>query len=226
MGHQVGTNLISKEKNMAKIRELEKLKTFILENEGRTYDQRFWLFGPGSLVVANLAPSCGTAGCLAGNTVLMHGYRPVLYPALDWPGQFSCVTKRHGVKKYYVEDLALKILGLTEQQGEKLFDSCCLGWSELAREAYLSAENPMEKARAAVMALDDLIADERRKLERRKELKAKRELAKSLVVKSSRTQRRKRIWAEESGIAQDTIRIGLQESQVARRISTTRQQPL
>lgn len=57
-----------------KIKKLEKLKAYILE-EPRRYRQAMWIYPRNSDVFEEQKPPCGTLGCLAGNACVMEGYR-------------------------------------------------------------------------------------------------------------------------------------------------------
>lgn len=140
------------------IAKLQKLKKFILA-EPRRYQQEWWLYGPQSAVVLKQKPPCGTAGCLAGNTVLMEGYVP--FGTSDEERFDSC--NKPGGRSYEVRVTAMKILGLTEDQSRKLFEASCLGWGTIPRKGYQEATTPLQRAQAAAMEIDRLIALERAK---------------------------------------------------------------
>ncbi|SRR6266566_448557 len=157
---------------MANIRKLEKLKRFLLAEKGATYRQNYWIYGSGSAVVMEQKPLCGTAGCLAGNAVLMEGY---VAPEsncllLDW--EFDSVMEPSNTM-FIVEALAAKILGLNSKE-RWLFDSHCTDWPSEAKFAYRQAKTPLERAEAACLAIDALIADKRLSMQLRRLARAER----------------------------------------------------
>jgi hypothetical protein len=145
---------------MANIKAIKKLQKFLLAKKGRTYEQTYWLFGKDSAVVLKQKPLCGTAGCLAGNACMMNGFIPAFYSSHS-NGEFSRVMRPRGRKSYDVERLAIDILDLTVDQASDLFDEDCGGWSVRAKRAYDSAKTPLEKAKAACMALDDFVEEDK-----------------------------------------------------------------
>lgn len=60
--------------------------------------------------------TCGTVGCLAGNTVLNAGYRPVYRPGVCHTTE---VEVGDGVE--HVKHVATELLGLTREQSRQLF---------------------------------------------------------------------------------------------------------
>lgn len=81
------------------------------------WDQRYWF---ASAEGVGLAGHCGTAGCLAGRTVLVEGWEPV-----DWtPSQGDAIgytlVAKGGVTKE-VSDAARDLLGLDEDDADRLF---------------------------------------------------------------------------------------------------------
>ena len=134
------------------IKKLKKLKAWILA-EPRRYNQKWWIFGKHSNVVQEQKPPCGTAACLAGNACLMEGYVPV--PEYLGQERMDWVSLDNG-PRIDVGVAAEKILGM-KGKGNKLFSADCQGWSEKARQAYLVAKTPQQRADAAAMELDRLI---------------------------------------------------------------------
>lgn len=132
--------------------EVEKLKRRVKRYPER-YHQEYWGYGRHSRIVNEQNPSCGTAGCLAFNTVAGHGWRP---GPLDGDFQFDSCKK--GGDERDISNLATEILGLTKSQSGELFDGDGLGWSKRARAAYHNAKSPEERAAAAIMELDDFMA--------------------------------------------------------------------
>ena len=136
--------------------KLKKLKKWILA-EPRRYNQKWWMFSSRSSVVMEQEPPCGTAACLAGNACLMEGYKPYKENEAT-RGFIYFVTKPHEKKQFDIADLGQKILGLTEFQSSNLFVSNCGGWSDRSKNAYFRSMTLLGRARAAAMAIDDLIA--------------------------------------------------------------------
>jgi hypothetical protein len=72
------------------------------EFEGRDWDQDVWV------------NACGAFGCLAGNTVLDAGW---VYAGLG-----LVMRPENPSEKHTVDSIAIKLLGLTEQEGSAFFD--------------------------------------------------------------------------------------------------------
>jgi hypothetical protein len=135
-----------------KIAKLKKLKKWILD-EPRRYNQKWWIYGRNSNVVAQQEPSCGTAACLAGSACLMEGYKASRGKAPT----FDYVLKPGKLKHYEVRPLAMKILRLKEYEADQLFAASLNGWPEKAINLYIQSDDPKTHAEAAAMAIDALI---------------------------------------------------------------------
>jgi hypothetical protein len=140
-----------------KIRALEKLKRYILE-EPRRYRQAAWFYSKESDIFREQNPPCGTVGCLAGNACVMEGLKFLR----------NSVTRTVWIvglkgKHLNVSDAAQKILGLTHREAEALFAAFPKdGWSPKAAEAYNAASTPEGRAAAAAMELDRYIRKAKR----------------------------------------------------------------
>ena len=132
--------------------ELEKLRKRVLKYP-KQYRQEFWGYGKNSHVVQEQRPACKTAGCLAFNTVVSHGYRLV-----DFSTQGETSLASNGKEIVEVGDKAQEILGLTSEQGSELFGANAGGWSRRAYDAYHHAKTPTQRAQAAAMAIEDFVA--------------------------------------------------------------------
>lgn len=64
---------------------------------------------------------CGTTGCLAGNTVLHAGYQPLFGHGLVRPDQAAHVRRLDGDGEQLVDDVAQRLLGLTDREASELF---------------------------------------------------------------------------------------------------------
>ncbi len=60
---------------------------------------------------------CNTTYCFAGHAVVRAGWRPV------WDGDPDATRCRKDGEVKLIEDVAREVLGLTENQAEKLFDA-------------------------------------------------------------------------------------------------------
>jgi hypothetical protein len=129
--------------NKAKIRKLIRF----LKKEPRRYCQDRWFQDVRSKRMKN-KPPCGTLACLAGEAVLMEGYKPY--------GEMHC-TLPDGSETEEVSVVAQKILGLRSKQADYLFVGDCSGWPEEAARAYENATDPSERVNAAIMALKALL---------------------------------------------------------------------
>jgi hypothetical protein len=140
-----------------KIRALEKLKRYILE-EPRRYRQEAWFYSK-AYIFREQNPPCGTVGCLAGNACVMEGFK---FKRDNTIGDVWIVGPKG--KHLPVSDTAQKILGLTHREAEALFTAYPEdGWSPKAAEAYNSASTPEGRAKAAAMELDRYIRKAKRK---------------------------------------------------------------
>ena len=138
-----------------KIKKLEKLKAYILE-EPRRYLQSGWFYPQDSEQFQRQKPPCGTLGCLAGNACVMEGHKVKFDEDSSW------IVGPHG-KHVNISDTARKILGLTEREADALFTGIPNdGWSEKAAYAYGTASTPEERAQAAAMEIDRYIRKAKR----------------------------------------------------------------
>jgi hypothetical protein len=100
--------------------------------------------------------SCGTAGCLAGNTVLHAGYEPVFdYGFNRNPDVASWVVDADAGSATIapVRDVAQRLLGLTYAQGDELFfpgNTLYRLWSLAARFTDGELQVPVAVAEAEV----------------------------------------------------------------------------
>jgi hypothetical protein len=138
--------------------KLRKLKRYILA-EPRRYHQHWWMITGDKTkhpILATQKPPCGTVACLAGNACLMEGFRP-------HPDNCNFVAWKREKELLDVADVAQDILGLSDEQTLALFRFDGSGWSQRAYRAYYDATTISGRARAATMAIDDLIATNTKK---------------------------------------------------------------
>jgi hypothetical protein len=152
---RVGAKFDCVEGGLVNIAKLQKLKDWIIA-EPRRYNQKMWIVGPRSIVVQDQNPPCGTAGCLAGNACLMEGFKA------DKTLRQSCVVLDDKGCRKDIQRLAQKILDLTDIQAGRLFHCECEGWPLRAQILYQESKAPEQRAEAAAMAIDDLIAKARK----------------------------------------------------------------
>lgn len=137
---------------MINFAELENLRKRVLKHPAQ-YRQEFWGYAKGSRVVKDQRPACGTAGCLAYNTVANHGFYLANINALGETDSCS-----DGVAIFDIQSKAKEILGLSEEQAMELFSGGRCGWSLRANLAYGSARTPKQRAAAAALQIEDFVA--------------------------------------------------------------------
>jgi hypothetical protein len=95
---------------MVNIPELERVIAF-LEDHPDQHDQKHWL------------NECGTAGCLAGWTAMLNGYRAISHDTFGWAGWTATVIADDDPDDpgNDVKVVAMKLLGLTEEDADVLF---------------------------------------------------------------------------------------------------------
>jgi hypothetical protein len=120
---------------------LEKVKAHILE-EPRRFNMSLFVFNQGEIedLPKNERPPCGTMACIAGWAVMLADGPPAIIN-----------------DDYYltVEDRAVEVLGLNEEQVGALFYDPA--WPEKYADAYENARTPRQRARVAARRIDHFI---------------------------------------------------------------------
>jgi hypothetical protein len=133
------------------VRKLRKLQKWILA-EPRRYRQDWWGWTGNSLAIQEQNPPCGTVACLAGNTALMEGYKA---PS-QINGRFECMISPRGAT-VRIDRTAKRILGLTEDQRDRLFGIGPHSWPAKLWFEYRAAKTLEERAAVAVRRIDHFI---------------------------------------------------------------------
>lgn len=126
-------------KKRINVRLLRKIQKHILE-EPRRYDQNLWRIEVDPATNPE-RPPCGTMACIGGWATALSGKERDSY--LGW-------------------DVAMRLLGLTREQADRLFDTVEKGtdlnkWPKKFVTAYLKAKTPRDRARVAVRRIDHFI---------------------------------------------------------------------
>lgn len=129
------------EKKKLNVKLLRKIERHILEEPRRFMMSRFYAYGqPGQPFVApyfDLAPTvpeCGTAACIAGWANILTGHDRI---ADSWNAE--------------------QLLGLTDEQGQRLFLIGC--WPNPFKARYRLAKTPKTRAKIAAERIEFLIKE-------------------------------------------------------------------
>jgi hypothetical protein len=95
-----------------------------IADDPESFDMRHWY----------KQDTCGTHACLAGFTILEAGYTPWLITGIHYASSLGAEECSAGGKLMYIEDVARKCLGLTQEQAELLFDAAAIAYLGYAEE--------------------------------------------------------------------------------------------
>jgi hypothetical protein len=133
------------------VRKLRKLQKWILA-EPRRYRQDWWGWTGDTFPVNEQGPPCGTVACLAGNAALMEGYKAPLHIN----GRFECMISPRG-ETVRIDITAKRILGLTDNQRDRLFGLGPHSWPRELWSEYTMAKTPERRAAVAVRRIEHFI---------------------------------------------------------------------
>lgn len=104
----------------------------LILDEPRRYNQGFWLLEGAELARSNYSqPDCGTVGCVAGWAATLTKRVPLGYNSRDY------------VRSSQMQSDVQKLLGLNEQEAEKLFDGDAVAL--LFQELRFTGDRPVKQ---------------------------------------------------------------------------------